>query len=201
MDFKIYLIGEKNLFDSEEEYLDALEICFASGIKAFQLRQKDIGVKDFIKLGEKIKGIAEKYGDIKLFVNDRVDVAVALDAYGVHLNKNSVPISAVKRKKEGLKVFYSSHSAEEAVMAENEGADAVTVSPVFETKNYGHSLGMDELKKTAESVNIPVFALGGIKHTNVLEVIKTGVRHVAVQSGLLKASDIGTAVKVFADLL
>ncbi len=195
MDFNIYLIGDKNFFESEKKYLDVLNKCFDSGIKAFQLRQKDVGIREFIELGEKIKKIIDKYKDVKLFVNDRIDVASVLEAYGVHLNKNSIPIRAVKEKIKNIKVFYSSHSIEEIVMAQNEGADDVTFSPIFKTKNKDFEQGVDLLKKAVNSVEIPVFALGGINKHNIDKIRNAGAKYIAIQSGILKEDNIYDVVK------
>lgn len=195
MDFNIYLIGDKNLFETENAYLDAVDKCLSCGIKAIQLRQKDIGIKEFIALGEKIKSIADKYDNVKLFVNDRIDVALALGAYGVHLNKNSVPVRAVREKSRNLKLFYSSHSVEEAISAQNEGADAVTFSPIFKTKDKYLTQGLDLLKKAVNSVNIPVFALGGINKSNIVQIRDAGAQYIAVQSGILTEKNICDAVR------
>lgn len=195
MDFSIYLIGDRNLFESEKRYLEVLDKCFDSGIKAFQLRQKDVGVREFIELGEKIKKIIDKYKGVKLFVNDRIDVASALEAYGVHLNKNSIPIRAVKEKIKNLKVFYSSHSIEEVIMAQDEGADAVTFSPIFKTKNQDAGQGVDLLKKAVNSAEIPVFALGGINKHNIGKIRAAGAKYIAVQSGILKEDNIYDIIK------
>ncbi len=199
MDFNIYLIGDKNLFKNENKYLDVLDECFDSGIKAFQLRQKDISIKELITLGRKIKKIIDKYSGIKLFINDRVDVALALNAYGVHLNKNSIPIVTVKKELKDLKVFYSAHSVFEVTTAWNDGADAVTFSPIFKTKNQNFGQGIDVLKKVVNSVNIPVFALGGINKCNVGTVKDAGVKHIAVMSGILKEDNIHVTVKSLLD--
>lgn len=199
--FNIYLIGDKNFFESEKDYLEALNKCFDSGVKAFQLRQKDVGIREFITLGEKIKRIVDKYRDVKLFVNDRVDVASALDAYGVHLNKNSIPISAVKEKIKNLKIFYSSHSIEEIITAQDAGADAVTFSPIFKTKNQDFEQGTDLLRKALNSAKIPVFALGGINRDNISKIRDAGAKYIAVQSGILKADNIYDAVKFLSNNL
>ncbi len=200
-DFNIYLIGDKNIFGNEKDYLEALDKCFDSGIGAFQLRQKDISAKEFFKLGEKIRIILKKYPDIKFFVNDRVDVALALGAYGVHLNKNSMPINVVREKIKGIKIFYSSHSSEEAKRAEEAGADFITFSPIFKTKNKGFEQGTDVFKKVLKLLRIPVFALGGINENNLSKIKGVGGRYVAVQSGILRSRDIGSAARSFAGIL
>lgn len=200
MEFNIYLIGDKNFFEDENSYIEALDKFFYSGIKAFQLRQKDISVNEFIKLGEKIKLILKKYRDVKFFVNDRVDAALALDAYGVHLNINSIPITTIKKKFKNLKIFYSSHSLDEAIKAEKNGADFITFSPVYKTKNQDFYHGTDMLKRVLNSVKVPVFALGGINENNLSAIKKTGGKYIAVQSGLLKSPDIAKTVKVLMNI-
>ncbi len=193
--FNIYLIGDKKFFENEDGYLAALDECFRNGIKAFQLRQKDVSANKFMELGGKVKAVIEKYDGVSFFVNDRIDAALALGASGVHLNKNSIPIRAVKEKFKELKIFYSSHSIEEAKKAEDDGADFITFSPVFKTKNREFEQGADMLKKVLKAVDIPVFALGGINEANLPEIKKAGGRRIAVQSGVLGRPDIGGAVK------
>ncbi|MHB1679912.1 MAG: thiamine phosphate synthase [bacterium] len=188
--FNIYLIGDKKFFPSEYEYLDALKICFDNGIKAFQLRQKDLTVRQIISLGEKIKKIIEQYKDIYFFVNDRIDIALALEADGVHLNKNSIPIKAIKEKYREIIIFYSSHSYEEALDAEKNGADAITFSPIFKTKNQDFEQGLEPLKKIIDNTKIPVFALGGINNNNIKAIRNAGTKYAAIQSGILKQKDI-----------
>jgi thiamine-phosphate pyrophosphorylase len=199
--FNIYLIGDKNFFKDETAYLEAIDECFYSGIKAFQLRQKDISTSEFIKLGEKIKPVLEKYSGVKFFVNERVDAALALCADGVHLNINSIPVKAVRDKIESLKIFYSSHSIEDALNAEKDGADFITFSPVYKTKNMEFQHGAENLEKLVKSIKTPVFALGGINENNLAEIKKTGCSHIAVQSGILKRKDIGSAVKALINIL
>lgn len=199
--FNIYLIGEKNFFSSENEYLDTLKTCFDSGIKAFQLRQKYLTIRQIINLGEKIKKIIEQYKDIYFFVNDRVDIALALDANGVHLNKNSIPIKAVKEKYREMIIFYSSHSYEEALNAEKNGADAITFSPIFKTKNQDFEQGLEPLKRIISNTKIPVFALGGINNGNIQTIRNAGVKYTAIQSGILKQKNIKESIKIINDIL
>ena len=202
--FNIYLIGDKNFFSNDEEYIDALDEAFGAGLKAFQLRQKDVSVYDFIKIGEKIRElIFKKYPDVKFFVNERADAATVLSADGVHLNINALPLKSVKEKFKNLKIFYSSHSIEDAVNAEKNGADFITFSPVFKTKKQVFFHGADVLKKAVNAVKIPVFALGGINEFNISEIKESGCRFIAVQSAILSLNrkDIGKEVKKMLNIL
>lgn len=195
MDFDIYLIGDRNFFKSESLYIDALEKCFDCGIKAFQLRQKDVSLSEFIELGFKIKKLLDRYPDVKLFVNERVDVALALEAYGVHLNRSSLPVEPVKSRVKALKVFYSAHSREESMEAASGGADYIVFSPIFKTEKTLPVHGTLILRNVIESVRVPVFALGGINYSNAGEIRKAGGNYIAVQSGILGSDDVGTAAK------
>ena len=202
--FNIYLIGDKNFFSNDEEYIDALDEAFGAGLKAFQLRQKDVSVYDFIKIGEKIRElIFKKYPDVKFFVNERADAATVLSADGVHLNINALPLKSVKEKFKNLKIFYSSHSIEDAVNAEKNGADFITFSPVFKTKKQVFFHGADVLKKAVNAVKIPVFALRGINEFNIPEIKESGCRFIAVQSAILSLNrkDIGKEVKKMLNIL
>ncbi|MHB1665237.1 MAG: thiamine phosphate synthase [bacterium] len=199
--FNIYLIGEKNFFSSENEYLDTLKTCFDNGIKAFQLRQKDLTIRQIVNLGEKIKKIIDQYKDIYFFVNDRIDIALALEANGVHLNKNSIPIKAVKEKYREMIIFYSSHSYEEALNAEKNGADAITFSPIFKTKNQDFEQGLEPIKKIISNTKIPIFALGGINSGNIQTIRNAGVKYAAIQSGILKQKNIKESIKIINDIL
>ena len=194
--FNIYLIGERNFFSSEQEYLDKLKMCFDNGIKAFQLRQKDLTVRQIIHLGEKIKKIIEQYEDIYFFINDRIDISLALGADGIHLNKNSIPIKVVREQYGKMLIFYSSHSYEEALNAQKDGADAVTFSPIFKTKNQEFEQGLDALATVVKNLTIPVFALGGINEHNIQALRNAGTSYAAIQSAILKKKDNKEIIKI-----
>jgi thiamine-phosphate pyrophosphorylase len=194
--FNIYLIGERDFFSSEQEYFDKLKMCFDNGIKAFQLRQKDLTVRQIIHLGEKIKKIIEKYDDIYFFINDRVDISLALEADGVHLNKYSIPIKIIKEQYGEMLIFYSSHSYEEALNAQKNGADAVTFSPIFKTKNQDFEQGLDTLTSVVKGLTIPVFALGGINEHNIQAIRNAGTMYAAIQSAILKKKDNKEIIKM-----
>ncbi len=200
--YDIYLIGDKKFFKNDDEYLSALDESFSNGVKAFQLRQKDITASDFVKIGKNIKNnILKKYPEVKFFINDRVDAALSISADGVHLNINSIPIKTVKKKFKNLKIFYSSHSLEEAVKAEKDGADFITFSPVYKTEKQDFFYGADVLKKVVDTLRIPVYALGGINASNISEVKQTGCRYIAVQSAILSKKNIGKEVKNLLNIL
>lgn len=196
-DFRLYLItGGKPALSGELEY--AVEEALAGGVKAVQLREKDLPVRDLLKLARRFRELTRRHSAM-LFINDRVDVAIAAGADGVHLGVNSMPPAtareAAKKAGAGKKfmIGVSTHSLNEAQAAQKAGADFITFGPVFDTpskRQYGAPLGVSRLREAVRAVRIPVFAIGGIKADNVADVISAGAGGVALISGILGAVDI-----------
>jgi thiamine-phosphate pyrophosphorylase len=141
----------------------------------------------------------------KLFINDRVDVAVAVEADGVHLGHQSMPPEAV-RKIVGRRMLIgvSTHNLEEAFSAEKNGADFITFGPIFPTPSkmkYGAPVGTDIIVELKKNGHVPVFGLGGIKTENVREVLKAGTDGVAMISAIFAAADIQKATEEIAEKL
>jgi thiamine-phosphate pyrophosphorylase len=194
LDFKLYLITDRK--QARFPLSEAVRMALQGGVRAVQLREKDLPVRDFLALARDIRKITNEFG-AKLFINDRVDIAVAIDADGVHLGHESMPPEAV-RKVVGARMLIgvSTHSLEEARAAEAGGADLITFGPVFTTASklqYGRPVGIDALKKAAQEVKVPVFGLGGIKRENIHEVMSAGADGIAMISAVFAADDIQRA--------
>jgi len=163
------------------------------GVRAVQLREKDLDTRELLKLAYKMRTLTKEYG-AKLFINDRFDIALAVGADGVHLTQNSIPSEAVRDAvKKKLMIGVSTHSLREAREAGNGGADFVTFGPVYATPSkvkYGLPVGTDALKQVCEKSGIPVFALGGIKRHNIEEVKECGAYGISMISEILKADSI-----------
>lgn len=202
MNFKLYLISNRKLFSSEEDFLQAVDTALKAGVKAFQLREKDMKTRELYFLAKKLREITLRNNAL-FFINDRVDVALAVDADGVHLPENGLPPYIVKRIwKEKLIVGASTHSLRQAEEV-SEWTDFITFGPVFHTPSkaqYGEPLGVDELKKVKEKVKCSVFAIGGIKPENLHEVMPY-CDGVALISGILAQPDIEKAVKKYIEIL
>lgn len=198
IDFKLYLITDRKLFGDSYTLYAAVEEALKDGVKAVQLREKDLGIRELLEMAYKMKEITKKY-KAKLFINDRVDVALAVKADGVHLGQSSMPPSAVRKiAKDKLMIGVSTHGIKEALEAEKRGADFITLGPVYKTPSklkYGKPIGIDVLKKVKSRVSIPVFAIGGIKEDKVKEVMGAGADGIALISGILGAVDIKSAAK------
>jgi len=198
VDFKLYLITDRKV--ATKPLPEAVRLALEGGVKAVQLREKDLPVRELLSLAKELRAITREYG-AKLFINDRVDVAVAVGADGVHLGGQSMPVDAV-RKVVGkvMKIGVSTHSGEEARAAEAGGADFITFGPIFETPSkakYGIPVGIDAIKKLKNEVDAPIFALGGINSGNVNHVVVSGASGIAMISAILAAPDIKEAAAMF----
>jgi thiamine-phosphate pyrophosphorylase len=162
------------------------------GARAVQLREKDLTGCQLFELADGLRAITRQY-NAKLIINDRVDIALAVDADGVHVGKAGMPVAVVRRilGRDRL-IGYSAHSIAEAQQAERDGADFVTFGPVYATPSkaqYGQPLGLELLAEAAQNVRIPVFALGGVKKMLIAQVMQTGVHGVALISAVISAPD------------
>ncbi len=186
----IYLITDRHLVD---DLTEAVEQALMGGVGAVQLREKDMETRPLLSLAEKMRGLTSEFGAM-LFINDRLDIALSVGADGVHLGGRSIPVSAVRAVvKDALSIGASAHSLKEAKRAEEEGADFITLGPVYETpskQKYGLPVGLETLRAVKKAVGIPVFAIGGIKTGNIEGTLRAGADGIAVVSGILSAPDI-----------
>lgn len=198
IDFNLYLITNRTIVP-DNNIFGAIEEALKGGVRAVQLREKDLRIRELLDMAYRMRELTKRHG-AKLFINDRVDVAVAIEADGVHLGRKSIPPWAAKRVSKDLLVGVSTHSVQEAIQAEKEGADFITLGPVFYTPSkagYGEPVGLDILRAVCSSVSLPVLAIGGIKLENVKDVINSGAKGVAVISAILGAVNIKDAVEIF----
>lgn len=171
----------------------AVRLALEGGVRAVQLREKDLPVRELIALSQEMRALTNEFG-AKLFINDRVDVAVAINADGVHLGHQSMPVEAVRRVV-GSKMLIgvSTHDLAEAKAAEAGSADFITFGPIFETPSkakLGIPVGIDAIKTLKNELNIPFYALGGIKSGNIKQVLVAGASGVAMISAIMAADDI-----------
>ena len=203
VDFDLYLVTDRNQTGGRD-LLWVLEQAHDGGVKAIQLREKDLSGRDLFSLAERSHKLCQAY-DAALFINDRVDVAMAVDAAGVQLSQTSLPVITTRALLGPQKIIgVSTHSLREAKEAEQNGADFVLFGPVYFTASkaaYGAPQGLPALKTIVDNISLPVYAIGGIKPENIESTKKLGVRGVALISAIVSAeSPKETAAKMLRQL-
>jgi thiamine-phosphate pyrophosphorylase len=196
IDFNLYLVTDRN-GTSGRDLLWVLHEALEGGVKAIQLREKDLGGRDLMSLAREVKQLCDGYR-AELFINDRVDVAMAAHCH-VHLPGNSIPIEVVRGLvSPATKIGVSTHQLEEVRNAAQSGADFVLFGPIYATPSkspYGDPQGVAALKKILASVSIPVFAIGGIKVDQIPELSEHGAKRIALISAILQAPDPRSATQ------
>jgi thiamine-phosphate pyrophosphorylase len=187
--FKLYLITDRTQTKGRD-LLWLIEQALDAGVKAIQLREKDLAGRDLFSLAEKASQLCRNYGS-SLFVNDRLDIALAVNAAGVQLGNASVPIALARQLLGAQKMIgVSTHSFNEALEAQRQGADFVLFGPVYFTPSkaaYGAPQGLDKLKEIVGKISLPVYAIGGIKLENILDLRSMGVSGVALISAIMSS--------------
>jgi thiamine-phosphate pyrophosphorylase len=203
-DLKLYLITDRKLFHAQCSFYLAIETALQAGVKYIQLREKQLPTRKILDMAYWVIELVREYG-AKLLVNDRVDIALAIGADGVHLGQKSIPAHAARKVTgDNFLIGVSTHGIDEALQAEREGADFITLGPIYNTPSklrYGDPIGVDMLRQVKSRVSIPVLAIGGIKTEEVYEVVTAGADGVAVISGILAAEDIRGTTEEFLRLV
>ncbi len=188
--FSMYLITDEKACMGKDLY-KCVEESIKGGTKIVQIREKELGTKDFLDRALKIKEICKKYG-VTMLINDRIDIALAVDADGVHLGQSDMPIQIAKKLIGYNKIVgISAGNINEAKEAEKNGADYIGVGAVFSTstKKDADAVEKETLKKIVDEVSIPVFAIGGINVENMDYLKGTNIDGICVISDILKNND------------
>lgn len=201
--FDLYLVTDRSQTGGRD-LLWVLEQALEGGVRAIQLREKDLNGQRLYHLATTARRLCERY-DAMLFINDRVDIALATDAAGVQLGKLSLPVSTARALLGPDKLIGASiHSLAEGREAEGQGADFLVFGPVYYTPSkaaYGAPRGLTALREVVESSAIPVYGIGGISPLNAREVQCAGARGVALISAIIGASDPKSATRTLGELL
>jgi len=202
IDYSLYLLTDRSLIGSKD-FLSSVRGALAGGVTLLQIREKAVSTRDFYSAGLQLKRLAAEFG-VPLIVNDRLDLALALDADGLHIGQDDLPLDAAQRIIGKDKILgYSVSTVEEAVYGERMGADYLGAGPVFPSGSKIDAvppIGLRGLKAIRQSVKIPVVGIGGIGPANLAEVKKCGVDGIAVISGILCREDTECAAKELLEL-
>jgi thiamine-phosphate pyrophosphorylase len=191
IDFDLYVITDRHQTGGRP-FLEVIEAALRGGVRAIQLREKDLTPRQLYPLAQDMRQLTQRY-DARLLINDRLDVASAVHADGVHLTTTSLP-TAVARQLLGSDrlIGVSTHSVAEAQAAAQGGADFLVYGPVFYTPSkvpYGEPVGLEALRAARSAVTLPILAIGGVKPTNLEQVLAAGADGVAVISAVIAAND------------
>lgn len=189
LDLSLYLVTDKS--DDVEKFLKTIEEAIKGGVSVVQIREKTADTLDFYNLALKVKEITEKH-DVPLIINDRVDVALAVDAEGVHVGQSDMPCDVTRALVGPDKIVgVSAATIEEARKAKSDGADYIGTGAVFPTatKDDAPKITKKDLKEIVESINIPVVAIGGITLNNAHELNDTGIAGLSVVSAIMSSEN------------
>lgn len=194
---KLYLITDQEALRGGS-LCDAVKTALENGVTCLQYREKNKSYLDKLEEAKGLLTIARAY-QVPLIINDDLDLAVAIDADGVHLGQSDKAASLARKVLGPKKIIgITAKTVEQAKAAERAGADYIGVGAVFKTltKTDAKALSLDEIKEVIASVNIPAVAIGGINMDNGTLLRNSGVSGIAVVSGILSQPDIGRATQV-----
>jgi len=195
IDYSLYLVTDRGLARGRST-LEIVKAAVQGGVTCVQLREKKCSTLEFIEQARTVKDFLKARG-VPLVINDRVDVALAVEADGVHLGQTDMPLAIAKKILGGsMFIGISAESLEDALEAEKGGADYLGVSPIYGTPtktDTAPALGLEGLRDIRKAVNIPLVGIGGLNPGNAPEVIRNGADGVAVVSAIVAADDPGQA--------
>ena len=179
-----------------------LQRVLVTGASAIQLRERDLSASELVTLAREVQALTVSRRS-QLLINDRIDVALALEGVGVHLRSNSLPVSVARELLGAQRLLgISVHTVEEAVLAQSQGADYVVLGPIYETPSkqmFGPPLGVQTLEKACGLVRIPIIGIGGVTAERAREMRRAGAFGAAVITAILGADDIESATRELLD--
>ena len=196
IDYSLYLVTDRSILN-QKDLKKSIEAAILGGVSIVQLREKSISTGDFYHLAKEVKEITDHYA-IPLIINDRLDITLAINAAGVHLGQNDLPPEIARRLLKPDQVLgVSATDLEQALQAEEAGADYLGIGAIFptETKKDATYVTLDDLAKIKEKVKIPVVAIGGINQKNIQLVKEQSVDGIAVVSAILAEEEIKHAAE------
>lgn len=197
-DFGLYFITDSKL--TKKTVIDDVKAAIKGGVKIVQYREKSASTKQMVKEAEEIKKICSQ-NNVLFLVNDRADVALAVDADGVHISEEEDMPYKYARKLLGNKIIgLSAHSVQQALQNQKLGTDYTSIGPVYFTttkKPAKKPIGLKPIMELKNKLKIPFVAIGGISELNVGEVLKAGAKNIAIISGIVAKDNVEEAVREF----
>jgi len=201
VDFDLYLITDRRQLPPGRSLPEAVAAALAGGVRSVQLREKDLSAAELYPLARELRALTDRHG-ARLLINDRVDVALAVGADGIHLGGHSLPVAAARQLLGPRRLIgVSTHAVAEVSAAAAAGADFVTFGPVFFTPSkapYGEPVGLERLREACHASPLPLFPLGGVSAERIPQLRAAGATRAACIGAVLGAADPESAA---ADLL
>ena len=195
---RLYLVTNRYQ-DSLESFLEKVETACRSGVTIVQLREKNLTTNQYYQLAKQVKEITDAY-QVPLIIDDRLDVCLAVDAAGLHIGDDELPVSVARKVLGPEKILgVTAKTVKRALEAEEGGADYLGTGAIFPTttKENAPITLISTLKTICQRVAIPVVAIGGLTSENIDQLIGTGIAGVAVVRDLMQAEDIETKTQAF----
>lgn len=201
VDFRLLLVTDRHQTNGRP-LVSLLQRVLSAGAPAIQLRERDLSARELVTLACEVQAVTASRRS-QLLINDRIDVALALEGIGVHLRGNSLPVS-VARQLLGVQrlLGVSVHAVEEVLSAQSQGADYIVLGPIYETPSkqiFGPPLGIHTLEKACRLVRIPIIGIGGVTAARAREMRRAGAFGVAVITAVLGAADVESATRELLD--
>ncbi len=198
-EFRLYAItGEE--FHQGRDLIEVMEAAIIGGVDIFQLRDKYSSKKIVLEKAKRLKQLSEKY-NVPFIVNDHIDIALAVDADGIHLGQDDLPLQEARKIFGKDKIIgISTHAMSEAREAEREGADYIGVGPIFPTKSkvdVVDPVTTNYIEEVVKEISIPFVAIGGIKLHNVDRVLEAGATRICAISEIVGSSDVTKTCQEF----
>jgi thiamine-phosphate pyrophosphorylase len=179
-----------------------LQRVLTAAAPAIQLRERDLSARELVTLALELQAVTASRRS-QLLINDRIDVALALEGVGIHLRSNSLPVSVARQLLGTQRLLgISVHAVEEAVQVESHGADYIVLGPIYETPSkqmFGPPLGIHTLERACRLVRLPIIGIGGVTAARAREMRRAGAFGVAVITAVLGAADVESATRELVD--
>lgn len=202
IDYSLYLVTDRDLLGNKN-LAQTIEGAIQGGVTIVQVREKHLSTLNFFQEALTIKEITQKH-NVPFIINDRADIALAVDADGLHIGQEDMPLVVARKIVGPNKIIgVSVTTLEEALLAEKDGADYLGIGAIFPTRTKGDAkyVSLAELKEIKSKISIPIVAIGGINENNITSVMATGVDGAAIVSAIIAAPDSGVAARNFCQLI
>ncbi|MBI1936074.1 thiamine phosphate synthase [Candidatus Woesearchaeota archaeon] len=197
-DFGLYFITDSRL--TKKSVLEDVKAAIRAGVKIVQYREKEAPAGKMIKEAAEIRKLC-KENNVLFLINDRIDIALAVGADGVHFGQDGIPYNYARNMLGENKIIgMSAHSAEDALNNEEMGADYTSIGPIFHTitkKDAKFPIGLEPVRQLKDKLKIPFVAIGGINEENIGEVLEAGARNIAIISAIVAKDNVEERARHF----